>query len=90
MIELPSDGYLKIAEAAALFNIPASSLRDYVTAGRVQHTRIGRHVRFSPDDVEAIRAAGVQPVASSATSYSPTRAQSSPSASFRARTCTTT
>ncbi len=51
--------YLRtIEEAAAYLNIPAATLRDKVTARRVPFTRIGRHVRFSPDHLAGIIAAG--------------------------------
>ncbi|HEU0130946.1 MAG TPA: helix-turn-helix domain-containing protein [Mycobacteriales bacterium] len=47
-----------IAEAAAYLNIPTTTLRDKVTRRAVPFTRIGRHVRFTPDHIAAIIAAG--------------------------------
>lgn len=56
---MTADGYLRtIDEAAAYLNVPAATLRDKVTARQVPFTRIGRHVRFSPDHLAAIIAAG--------------------------------
>lgn len=52
---------LNIAEAAEVLNIPAKTLANYVTAGRVQCRRIGKHVRFSAEDIAAIVAAGFEP-----------------------------
>jgi excisionase family DNA binding protein len=54
---------MTIAEAAAYLNIPRTTLRDYVTERHVPFTRIGRrHVRFTPEHLAAIIAAGEQPV----------------------------
>lgn len=39
--------------AAARLNISHTWLKKAVTAGAVQHTRIGRLVRFSEDDLRA-------------------------------------
>jgi excisionase family DNA binding protein len=47
-----------IAEAAEVLNVPATWLRDKVTAGAVPHTRLGRHVRFTEAHLEEIVAAG--------------------------------
>lgn len=52
---------LNIAEAAAYLNIPAATLRGKVTQRKVPFTRIGRHVRFTPQHLAAIIAAGEQP-----------------------------
>ena len=51
---------MNIAEAAAYLNIPQTTLRDYVTERLVPFTRIGRHVRFTPEHLAAIIAAGEQ------------------------------
>ncbi|MGP4112607.1 helix-turn-helix domain-containing protein [Streptomyces sp. 4N509B] len=43
-------------QAAARLRIPPSWLRKKAAQGEIPHTRIGRHVRFSPDDLtELIR-----------------------------------
>lgn len=36
-----------IVEAARLLRVPEGWLRKKVTAGRVPHTRLGKHVRFT-------------------------------------------
>lgn len=55
--ELPTERLLSIAEAAELLAVPLSWLRDKVTARQVPHTRLGRHVRFTPDQLRRIIAA---------------------------------
>jgi excisionase family DNA binding protein len=45
---------LTIAEAAEYLNVPFTWLRDKVTAREVPHTRLGRHVRFTPAHLERI------------------------------------
>jgi excisionase family DNA binding protein len=51
---------MNIVEAAAYLNIPQTTLRDYVTQRLVPFTRIGRHIRFTPEHLAAIIAAGEQ------------------------------
>jgi excisionase family DNA binding protein len=41
-------------QAAALLEVRASWLRKKTAAGLIPHTRLGRHVRFSQDDLAAI------------------------------------
>ena len=41
-------------QAARLLQVRENTLRFWVSAGKVQHTRLGRHVRFSDDDIDAI------------------------------------
>lgn len=53
---------LNIDQAAEVLNIPAGTLRHKVSARAVPHTRIGRHVRFTAEDIAEIIAAGKQPV----------------------------
>lgn len=45
-------------EVAQRFRIPESTLRYWVQARSVQHTRVGRHVRFSTEDLDAIIRSG--------------------------------
>lgn len=47
-----------IEEAAERINIPASWLRDKVTAEAVPHTRVGKHVRFTEAHLLQILADG--------------------------------
>lgn len=49
---------MTIAEAADQLNVPFTWLRDKVSARAVPHTRIGRHVRFTEEHVQAIIAGG--------------------------------
>ena len=52
-----------IPEAAALLRVPESWLRKKVTAHAVPHSRLGKHVRFTPEHLRAIALAGeVTPV----------------------------
>lgn len=50
-------------QAARRLQIRENTLRLWVSAGKVQHTRLGRHVRFSDDDIDAIIRANRRPVA---------------------------
>lgn len=58
----PRPHLLTIAEAAVYLNVPYTWLRDRVTNRLVPFTRIGRHVRFTPEHLAAIIAAGEVPV----------------------------
>lgn len=53
---------LTIAEAAAFLNVPQRWVSDAVRARRIRCTRIGKHVRFRPADLEELIVAGEQPV----------------------------
>ncbi len=64
---------LTIKDAALVLAIPETTLRDKVTARHVPHTRIGRHVRFTPEHLQAIISAGQQPAVSSPSDPRPTR-----------------
>ncbi|GAA4899406.1 helix-turn-helix domain-containing protein [Streptomonospora salina] len=45
---------LTIPQAARRLNVPESWLRDKVTARKVPHRRLGKHIRFGEDDLEQI------------------------------------
>ncbi|MER6145419.1 helix-turn-helix domain-containing protein [Streptomyces sparsogenes] len=45
-------------QAAALLQVPASWLRKKSAAGRIPCTRVGRHLRFSTEDLNAIIRSG--------------------------------
>ncbi|MFI0818616.1 helix-turn-helix domain-containing protein [Streptomyces sp. NPDC021098] len=50
-----SNRLLNTAEqAAVLLQVPASWLRKKAAAGHIPYTKIGRHLRFSADDLNAI------------------------------------
>jgi excisionase family DNA binding protein len=51
---------LTIAEAAEYLNVPFTWLRDKVSAREVPHTRLGRHVRFTPEHLDQIIRDGEQ------------------------------
>ncbi|OUZ11053.1 hypothetical protein BHE97_06390 [Aeromicrobium sp. PE09-221] len=53
---------LTVAEAAAYLNVPQRWVADAVRARRIRCTRIGKHVRFRPADLEELIVAGEQPV----------------------------
>lgn len=48
-------------EVAERFHIPESTLRYWVQSRTVQHTRVGRHVRFSAEDIDKIIRSGRVP-----------------------------
>lgn len=52
---------LDITAAAEELGLPRSWLRDRVTAHAVPHHRYGKHVRFTTEDLAAIRAASAKP-----------------------------
>jgi excisionase family DNA binding protein len=52
---------LDTATAAARLNIGPVWLKKAVTRGEVQHTRVGRLVRFSEADIQAFLASRVRP-----------------------------
>lgn len=59
---MAEDKGLRDIEAAAVWlNIPKKTLQAYVTARSVPFTKIGKHVRFSQEHLDAIVAAGFQP-----------------------------
>jgi excisionase family DNA binding protein len=49
---------LTISEAAAVLNVPEGWLRKKVTARLVPFTRLGKHVRFTPDQVGQVISTG--------------------------------
>jgi excisionase family DNA binding protein len=53
-----TDPLKNVIEAAEWLGIPPRSLEAMVTANRVPHTRIGKHVRFAQEHLDAIVAAG--------------------------------
>lgn len=54
--------WLDIDGLADLLGVSRSWVRDKVTARELPHHRPGRHVRFTPEDVEAIAALTSEPV----------------------------
>lgn len=54
---------LDIKGLAAELGVPWTWVRDKVTARQLPHHRYGRHVRFTPEDVAAIRETSAEPVA---------------------------
>ncbi len=48
---------LTLAEAAAVLRIPRQSLQRLAKAGGIGHYRIGRHYRFTRDDLAEYKAA---------------------------------
>jgi excisionase family DNA binding protein len=57
---------LNIREAAAYLNVPEATLRSKVSQREVPHTRIFRHVRFTPDDLQSLIDAGREGLAPAA------------------------
>jgi excisionase family DNA binding protein len=52
-----------VEQAAEQLAVPVSWLKQRVAQQRIACTRLGRHVRFTPEQVTAIVAASEQPVA---------------------------
>lgn len=50
------------AQAGRLLQVPASWLQKKAAAGEIPHHRIGRHLRFSENDLAAILHTGARPV----------------------------
>lgn len=61
-VEMPPP-LLDIAGLAVHLGVPRTWVRDAVTARSIPITWIGRHARFSAEDVAAIIAAGHEPPA---------------------------
>jgi excisionase family DNA binding protein len=57
-----NEGLRNIDQAAAWLGISKRTLEEYVTARSVPFTKVGRHVRFTQAHLDAIVAAGEQPV----------------------------
>lgn len=55
---------LTVDEAAELLSVPASWLRKRVAERKVPCTRLGRHVRFTREQLQDVITASSQPVAS--------------------------
>lgn len=58
----PPSHLLTTDEAAAYLNVPRRWVAEAVRARRIRCTRIGKHVRFRPEHLEELIAAGEQPV----------------------------
>lgn len=53
---------LTIPEAAAYLNVPKRWVTEAIRTNRVRYTRLGKHVRFRPEHLDELIAAGEQPV----------------------------
>lgn len=53
---------LTINDAAIYLNVPARWVAEAVRARRIRCSRIGKHVRFRPEHLDELIAAGEQPV----------------------------
>jgi excisionase family DNA binding protein len=56
------EGLIDIPAAAEWLKVPEGWLRKKVSSGEVDCTRLGKHVRFSADDLAQIIGAGKQQV----------------------------
>jgi excisionase family DNA binding protein len=56
-----SEPLLTVEQAAAMLAVPASWLKQRVASHMVACTRLGRHIRFTRDQVASIVAASEQP-----------------------------
>jgi excisionase family DNA binding protein len=57
-----TDGLLDVDQAAAFFGVPKKTVYAKTAAREWPFTKIGRHIRFSQEHLDAIVAAGEQPV----------------------------
>jgi excisionase family DNA binding protein len=57
---VPQQLLFTTVQAAARLQVPASWLRKKTAVGLIPHTRLGRHVRYSEDDLAAIIRDGVR------------------------------
>ncbi|MDR7278899.1 helix-turn-helix domain-containing protein [Catenuloplanes atrovinosus] len=64
---------LNIAELAEHLGVPRSWVRDKVTEHALPHRRVGRHVRFAPEDVAAIETSFFQPALTGPLAVTPLR-----------------
>lgn len=53
--------WLTTRQAAEVLGMPYTTLRDMVTKRLVQHRRVGKHVRFAPEDMAAIKQQAFEP-----------------------------
>jgi excisionase family DNA binding protein len=63
-VTAPPNRLLDLDEAAEYLNVPKRWLGQAVRDNRVRCTRIGKHVRFTPEHIQEIIAAGEQAAAS--------------------------
>lgn len=48
-----SDQFKTVDDVARKFNVPKSWIYVAVASGKLPHVRIGKYVRFRPDDIES-------------------------------------
>ncbi|NUQ98893.1 MAG: hypothetical protein HOY79_20810 [Streptomyces sp.] len=53
---------LDYAHASIVLGVPVGWLKKAVPAGKVKHSRLGKHVVFTPDDIAENRRMSSQPV----------------------------
>lgn len=53
---------LSVQQAAEVLNVSVDWVRKKATAREIPFTKIGRHIRFTPEHIAQIIAAGEQPV----------------------------
>jgi hypothetical protein len=58
-------GNLDYDHAAVVLGVPVGWLKEKVPLDEVQHSRLGKHVVFTPDDIAEIRRVSCRPVATS-------------------------
>ena len=52
-LEVRVNKLIGVEEVAGLTSIPESTIRRMVTKGRIPCVRLGKHVRFDPEDISA-------------------------------------
>ncbi|MEU4570818.1 helix-turn-helix domain-containing protein [Micromonospora sp. NPDC023956] len=65
--------WLDQKQLTELLNVPATWVRDKVTARAIPHRRVGRHVRFTPADVAEIEQMFFEPAITETPSRTVTR-----------------
>lgn len=51
-VNVPTDAMLSIEDVARLFNVSVPTVRRMVSDGRLPCVRVGRQLRFSPNDIK--------------------------------------
>lgn len=63
-----NEQWLSIDGLADLLNVGRSWVRNKVTAREIPHRRVGRHVRFAPEDIAAAKEQFFEPAITAPTS----------------------
>lgn len=65
--------WLNKEQLAEVLGVPVSWVRNAITARSIPHRRVGRHVRFAPEDVADLKAQIFEPAITDTPSRTATR-----------------